>query len=209
MECLPRVRVIDDFLTINEIDKLTKWFSFMPEEAYSLGSQKNLHYHKPTLVRSIIKPKIDGLIGDDYTVGAGSYKADTIPHPHHVDNYRHFGEVLGEYSYTPKHNLTLLIPLNESPHFKTIFWDVFVDGYFKSNGFIEDAWKTSTQTALTAEQITHISEPMRSDLLSVPIDQIVDWKLGSAIISHRYQLHASTDFAKHSLTKKFAVFFID
>jgi hypothetical protein len=205
----PKMQVLNDFLTVGEIEKLQRWFSFISSTPYTLGSQKHLDYHKPGLVRSILKPKIDALLGEDHTMGAGAYKEDTVPHPHHVDNYKHFDEVLDQYEFVPKHNRTLLIPLSEHAGFKTIYWNKFIDGSFKSRGDIPKEWQTDSCQTLDPELISHIDEPMRSDLCRVPIDQIVDWKLGDAHLAHRFQLHASTDFAKLGLTKKFAVFFID
>jgi hypothetical protein len=201
-------QVLQNFLTFGEIEKIIRWFSLVPPLPHSLGQMKHLHYHRPGLIRSMFKSKFDDLLGKDHVLAWGSYKEDSLPHPHHIDNHAYFDH-LGQRSYQKKHNITLVVPLSESRHFKTIFWNRFAETRFPYAGQIPESWQTRDHITLDENLLTHIPDPMRHDLLSVPIDRIVDWQLGDAYLSHRSQLHASNDFAKYSLVKKFLVFGFD
>jgi hypothetical protein len=168
---------------------------------------KTLDYHIETSIPcKIIRPKINEIIGPDHEFSTGSYKEARRPYQLHVDNLV-FHDKLYKFSTSHKHNLVILIPLVEGPHFNTAFFNVWSDVDLGMNKPLPEKYLTGTNN-VDLNLFTHVNEPARSQIPKLPLDNVWSWELGCAIVWDRNQLHSSTDFAKYGLSKKFVVIFL-
>lgn len=198
-------RACDNVFTLEEIDLLRQDQDSRPVASESNKIfNKNLDYHlEDSVPYKIIRPKLNDLIGYDHEFATGSYKEAHNPYQTHVDNSMYHRNY---YSFTnnSKYNVVALIPLVEGPHFNTAFFNLWSEHDLGMGRPLPDNYLTG-HSEINLDPFTHISEPARSQLLKIDVDNIRPWKLGSVIFWDRRQLHCSTDFAKHGLVKKFIV----
>jgi hypothetical protein len=200
--------------TIEEITYLQSHFDAQPythiQEINGVlwCKNKNLDYHIPnTPVYEIVKPKIQNILGN-HEIANGSYKESYFPYAHHIDGYHRpdFKESF-QAKNTMEHDTAFLIPLVENTHFNTISFNCFDPYYETMGGKLKDEWLNSYNN-LNLDDFDHISSEFRQDISKLPVDKIFNWKVGNAFSWKRDQLHASTNFAKYRLVKKFIIIFI-
>jgi hypothetical protein len=201
-------RVYENVFTPKEIKLLQQDQDLRPVNLDTNGIiDKNLDYHiKHSISHKIIRPKINEIIGDDHKFSSGCYKESRRPYQTHVDNSM-FHNRWYKFTTDFNHNLVLLIPLVEGPHFNTAFFNVWSNEDLGMGQLLPEQYLTESNN-IDLSLFTHIEEPARAQILKLSVDNIWQWKLGSAIVWSRDQLHSSTDFAKYGLVKKFAVLFL-
>jgi hypothetical protein len=215
MEKYVKSTVHDHIFSTQELEKLIKWFNQVPE-ADNQGIDpkgninKHLNYDLPiSPVHQIIKPKINELIGPDHIFNSGAYKELRHPYATHIDNTYFISLAIGELTQNKKYEAAVLIPLVEHEKFNTVIFDIDDDKInLPMGGEMPQSWLTVEDNGLDLDDFDHINEPTRSQVKKLPVDFVAKWKLGSLIVWRRNQLHASTNFAKFGLIKKFIIVFI-
>jgi len=169
---------------------------------------KNIDYHKPySRAYKIIKPKLDKIIGPDHQFTNGCYREATKPYATHIDNYA-FHAPFYSFEGAKKYSCAVLIPLLEDPEFRTIVFDVHSHEDLGMGQPLPEKFLTG-HNDLDPAWFSHIEEPARSQISKFTVDKVFNWKLGNMITWSRTQLHASTDFSKFGLCKKFVILWID
>ena len=102
----------------------------------------------------------------------------------------------------------VLIPLLEDPEFRTIVFDVHSQEDLGMGEPLPEQYLTG-KNDLDLGWFTHMEESARSQIPKFSVDKIFNWKLGNMITWPRTKLHASTDFSKFGLCKKFVILWID
>jgi hypothetical protein len=170
---------------------------------------KNLDYQIPgSFCNQIVRPKFDVIIGSDHSINTGSYKEGHLPYPLHFDtNQSHYSKKFTQLNPESQYNCAVLIPLVESPFFKTVSFDI----RYKENQSIMEV-VTSNQTdivnGLDLNEFDHINQDIIPYVPKLPVLEIFNWKIGDVFFWDRDLLHCSTNFQKHNLIKKFLIFFI-
>jgi hypothetical protein len=204
-------KVYNDVFSLDEIRELQAWLDNQPVSAVDNNGQnlnKNLDYHiKFSAPYRIIKPKLDKLIGLDHEFSTGSYKECRGPYQIHIDHYA-FQKNHRSFSDKQTYELALLIPMVEGPEFKTILFDIFDKEYNEMGGPAPESWLTVKDNGLDLNEFGHFNEPTKSQITHIPLDCIIEWQLGSVIQWDRYQLHASSNFARFGAIKKFIIIFL-
>lgn len=215
MEKYVKSTVHDHIFSTQELEKLINWFSQVPladnQGIDPKGNiNKHLNYDLPiSPVYQIIKPKIDEIIGHNHVFNAGSYKELRHPYATHIDNAFYISLSIGEFTQNKKYEAAVLIPLVEHEKFNTVIFDIDDDKIeLPMGGEMPQSWLTVEDNGLNLDDFDHINEPTRSQIKKLPVDFVANWKLGSLIVWRMNQLHASTNFAKFGLIKKFIIVFI-
>lgn len=204
-------KVYKNVFSLDEIRELQAWLDNQPVSAVDAGGSnlnKNIDYHiKFSPPHRIIKPKLDKLIGPDHEFSTGGYKECSSPYQIHIDHYA-FQKNHQSFTNKQTHELALLIPMVEGPEFKTIFFDVFDTEYNEMGAPVPESWLTVEDNGLDLNDFGHVNEPTKLQITHIPLDCVVDWQLGSMLQWDRYQLHASSNFARFGVIKKFIVIFL-
>jgi hypothetical protein len=220
MNNYPKARYIENVFTKAEINQLIDYFAAKPvahRHEPAKTANKNLDYDlHDSLVYQIVRPKLAAILDDpNHKFFAGAYKEYEVPYPLHIDNTVPTASQVFESD--KKHKTAFLIPLMEGEDLYTAMFDVFmpVGHSFKIGTTDEDKVKElrpflhEITSGINLDMFDHIEEPFKSMLPYIPVDKIQKWKLGSVITWHFDQLHCSTNFAKHGITKKFMVIMIN
>jgi hypothetical protein len=97
-----------------------------------------------------------------------------------------------------KHNKALLIPLVEGPDYKPVTFRCYSDA-----NQINKQWLQGKNT-LNFLEYSHCS----NIIIQLPVDVEYAWRLGDILSWDRDQLHASADFTRFGVIKKFLILFI-
>ena len=202
----------ENVFSLEELEKLTNWFNLIPlSENQGLDPQgsvnKQLDYDRPiSLVHKIIRPKINQILGPDHIFSAGSYKELKVPYATHIDNAAYISLSNSEATGDKKYEAAILIPLIENEKFNTVVFDIDDQINLPMGGEMPNSW-LGPENDLDLDDFDHVPEPARSQIKKLPVAFVAQWKLGNVIVWRRNQLHASTNFAKFGLTKKFIIVF--
>ena len=201
------------------IEDLTLLIKHFDSQSYShiqeynntlICKNKNLDYQVPnTPVYNIVRPRIQEILGD-HNISCGSYKESYTPYSTHVDGRMRPDIVDGTITQIEtgfNHDVAIIIPLSESPAFKTVTFKAYDAEYAGMGTALKEEWLHSSNE-LDLNEFDHIDYPVRQDLLKLELDTVFSWQMGDAFSWTRDQLHSSTNFAKHNLVKKFMILFI-
>jgi hypothetical protein len=204
-------KIYKNVFSLDEIRELQTWLADQPVSIVDPGGHnlnKNLDYHiKASAPHRIIKPKLDKLIGSDHEFSTGGYKECSSPYQIHIDHYA-FQKNHQSFANKQTHELALLIPMVEGPEFKTILFDVFDKEYNEMGAPVPESWLTVEDNGLDLNDFGHFKDQTKSQITHIPLDCVFDWHLGSVLQWNRYQLHASSNFARFGAIKKFIVIFL-
>ena len=207
-----RSKVYKNIFTSEDLHSLINFYdSELTEKIYNPHEPGNeiqpLHYDKKySPVYKIIRPKLNQFIGSDHMIHGGGYRKNYTPFGIHADNYNEIS-VVNPVHYKSNHDLAVLVPLVEDPRLKTILFDVRTELKIGFDNPLPESW-LGEQNNLNIEDFDHIYEPTKTQIGKLSVDRVIDWKLGDMIIWDRNQLHASTNFAKFGLFKRFIVIWI-
>lgn len=210
MDFSKQSQAFHDLFTLDEINLLRQDQCHRPVTLWNEKLQqadKSLDYHLPqSVVRRVIKPKLDSIIGADHEFSMGCYMQALKPLPTHIDNYasmtRHHG-----FSYARQYQCSVLIPLAEDPEFRTVIFDVLSEDDLGMGQPLPAQFLTGSND-LDLTWFSHVPEAARCQIPQLPLQMIYQWKLGSMVIWPRTALHTSTDFGKFGLQKKWVIIFI-
>lgn len=200
---------IRNLFTPEEIAILAEDCDSRPLSVYNnvVNINKNLDYHfEGSISNKILKPKLDSVFGEDHYVAQGCYKVNSLPLGTHIDNAGTLYQ-WEKQDLPPRHQVGMIIPLNESEHFATVTFDVYSDSWHGMSELLPAEHETGSND-FDLSRLDHIPEPARSQLKKFNVDQVFQWRLGDAFMWNKNQLHCSTNFAKYGLEKKFVLLFI-
>jgi hypothetical protein len=194
-------KVYTNIFSREEIDLINEFYGSRTVAAVDYWSKnKNLEYHIPEdFSYQLLNPKITQLLGE-HEFATGAYKECVKPYAVHVDAYKiHQGTgTITTFATVQKHNKALLIPLVEGPGYKTVTFKCYSD-----TNQIKQEWLQDKNT-LDFSDYTHCNK----NITQLPVDIEYSWRLGDVLSWDRDQLHASADFTRFGVTKKFLILFI-
>lgn len=194
-------KVYSGILTKQEIDSIIEFYESRPVAAQDEYSKnKNLEYQIPEdFSYQLLNSKLTEILGE-HEFATGAYKECVKPYSIHVDAYRaHEGTgTITTFATVKKHNKALLIPLVEGPGYKTVTFKCYSD-----TNQIKSEWLQDKNTLDFAEY-PHCN----NSITRLPVDVEYAWRLGDILAWDRDQLHASADFTRFGVTKKFLILFI-
>ena len=196
--------IYTNFLTAQDVASILDYYSSKPNANTEKNIvNKNLEYHIPNnFIYKLLYPKLSNILGPNHDFDGGAYKECHVAYPLHVDTSTAHYEV-GSMSLSlqeKKHDLSILIPLDEGTYFKTVTFNIFSED--NHTDLIEYA---QYENDLIAEDFTHDNFDL---IRKLPVDIEFQWKLGDMLVWPRTQWHASTNFASYGLVKKFLILFI-
>jgi hypothetical protein len=210
---------IPDFLTAQEVGLLLDHFDRCPcavektkqhqDKTIIYNRHKNIDYNMTgSLVRQIIYPKLEKIIGP-HTMDNGSLLESHYPYPIHLDTHQDSAK---KNFYCHSHdwkNQAVLISLNEDPCFKTVMFEYFADLLDYSLAPIGDGTITDTIQDPRYENLdlSHLADSQIEFIKNIKITSVYHWKIGSALLWPRNQLHTSTNFYHSAKHKKAVVIF--
>lgn len=218
------VTIIENFISLKEIEAINSYYAnqefknkgFHPEQ------KDKLQWENVTIAawiwKDILNEKVIKLFNGPYTVsvGCGKFQRCYIPFGMHMDSKPKHTNNNPQFSdHWKTEGRALLIPLNEGSNLHTVFWnkqyhtikdqnDDFLafsqlpNDQIKNNGIgelydLEFAWGDKNK-----KLYNHLE-----------VDNVFNWKLGSAATWGRNQLHASTDFTNHVAYKDCLTIFFE
>jgi hypothetical protein len=194
-------KVYTDVFSPEEIQSIIEFYSsksIAAKDQYS--KNKNLEYQIPEdFSYQMLNPKITELLGE-HEFATGAYKECVQPYALHVDGYdaHESTGTITTFATGKKHNAALLIPLVEGLGYKTVTFKCYSD-----NNNIKSEWLGNTNT-LNFEEYQHCNRV----ITRLPVDIEYSWRLGDVLLWNRNQLHASANFTRFGVTKKFLILFI-
>lgn len=210
---------IPDFLTAQEVELLLDHFDRCPYAVENTKQHQNktiiYNRHKNSdynlagsLVREIIYPKLEKIIGP-HMMDNGSLLESHYPYPIHVDTHQDSAKN-NFYSHSHTYqNQAVLISLNEDPCFKTVMFEYFADLLDYSTAPTGDGMITDTiqDPRYDDLDLSHLSDSNIEFIKNIKITSVYHWKIGSALLWPRNQLHMSTNFYHSAKQKKAVVIF--
>lgn len=194
-------KVYHNIFSPEEIDLINKFYEPRPVAAEDYYSKnKNLEYHIPgDFSYQLLNPKITQLLGD-HEFATGAYKECINPYGLHVDDYRVHNATgtITTFATTQQHNKALLIPLVEGQYFKTVTFKCYC-----TDNKMRPEWY-GDKNSLDLNEYCH----EKRDFARLPVDIEYIWSLGDVLAWQRDQMHMSSNFAIHGVTKKFLILFI-
>jgi hypothetical protein len=194
-------KVYSDIFSKQEIDSIIEFFeskSVAAQDEYS--KNKNLEYQIPEdFSYKVLNSRITEILGE-HEFATGAYKECVKPYSLHVDAYKTHEETgtITTFATAKKHNKALLIPLVEGPGYKTVTFKCY-----GNTNQIKQEWLQGKNT-LDFSEYSHCN----NTITQLPVDVEYSWRLGDILSWDRDQLHASADFTRFGVTKKFLILFI-
>lgn len=194
-------KVYSDVFTVKEIESIIKFYESKEIKATDQWSNnKYLEYQIPEdFSYQLLNPRITEILGE-HEFATGAYKECVKPYAIHVDAYKTHEETgtITTFATRKKHNRALLIPLVEGPGYKTVTFKCY-----SNTNQVKQEWLQDINTLDFAE-FPHCS----NNITRLPVDVEYAWQLGDILSWDRDQLHASADFTRFGVTKKFLILFI-
>lgn len=162
----------------------------------------------------VLVPKIKKILGYDFDIHLCCYKISKFPYGLHNDShYENFGKSVGEDididSVIPLSDnsklQTILIPLISGPEYRSLVFDVVDNNLKHMPDDLPNSWLTSNNN-LDIQDLMHIDEPARSQILKMPLEVDYQWEVGDIITWPREKIHCSADFRRYG--KNFKDFII-
>jgi hypothetical protein len=214
-----------NFLSKDEIKEILNWLDTQPysKEATvdhpGLGNitkfrNKNLDFHLDNSpVRRIVFPKLQKIIESAEPTHC-SFLESHYPFTLHVDTVSTFDKHNFYATKNTSTDVTVLIALNESPDFQTVFFDFYADNldeyYDKLNNKLpESATPLPKLDYPGVNDLSHIPVGWQEFLLKNDIKCVnaCTWKEGFAMVWPRRQLHCSSNFLGKGIKQALVLFF--
>jgi hypothetical protein len=194
-------KIYSNVFSQQEIQSIIDFYeskSVAAQDYYS--KNKNLEYQiQEDFSYQLLNTKLTEILGD-HEFATGAYKECIRPYALHVDAYATHKSTgtITTFATEKKHNVALLIPLVDGPGYKTVIFKCYSE-----NNKIQPSWLGNKNT-LNFDDYQHCA----NNITRVPIDVEYSWQLGDILSWDRNQLHASADFTRFGVTKKFLILFI-
>lgn len=216
-------RIIDNFISLEEIKQIKEYYADKPfkSEGTHLDFPDRLQWQNSPIADWIWSDILDKKIIKEFgayqvSSGCGVFQRCSIPFGMHIDSKQRITNEDPQFADTYKtEGFALMIPLDEGPHFCTVFFDE----YFKTDR--EKSISMKNFSDLSDDEIINSgiskiydlefcwADPRRKLQDHYKFDIAFPWKLGQAATWGRTQLHASTDFARHGLYKDCLTIFFE
>jgi hypothetical protein len=211
------VSVFTNVFDAAELQCLIEFYDSMPiinsrhdEHDRVIRHMKNSQYNlEDTDPYKILHPKLQAILGQ-HEFSGGHYMDSHLPFKLHVDSisaYEHNGVKI--FDAPAQQNKGVLIPLIQGPHFHTIFFEHYLDRFV-----FDDLENMLCNTVPPSQDpdwfglMDHHSPDWFNCIRRLTIDRVVNWQLGDVICWPRNQVHCSSNFSKHGLTKQAIVLWI-
>lgn len=209
--------VYDNVFTQDEIDQLIRYYKDLPISSIKylpdgelLRNVKNTNYNlEDQLPYKIIHDKLEKVIGAHHFTG-GHYLDSHQPYILHFDNIDYFKSTgVPVYESDLSKEVGVLIPLVANQNFQTMFFDHHLNSPL-TDDWMKDLAKNSTQVLPTdvLDLLDHHTPEELESIKHFILDGVAEWKIGRVIVWRRNQLHCSSNFAKHGLTKQAIVLWV-
>ena len=212
-----------NLLSSEETDQILSWLENRPytKEKYAPGPDstdilhyrnKNIDFHLPdSVVRQIVFPKLSELLQvPDLTPTHSAFLESHYPFSLHVDTVKTFENKQFSSTNGQSNDRAVLIALNESVNFQTIFFDLHADDldqyYEKIPNMIPDLPAPMYDNV---NDLGHLPNKARNLLQHYGIDRAegVTWKKGMALSWSRQQMHCSSNFYNKGIKQALIMFF--
>lgn len=218
------VSILENFITLDEISTINDYYAtqVFKNKGFHPEYKDKLQWENVTIApwiwKDILNEKVSKLFNGTYTVsvGCGKFQRCYIPFGMHMDSKPKHTNDNPRFSENWKtEGRALLIPLNEGPHLHTVFWNKNYHTIKEQN---DDFMEFSK---LPIDQIKNNDIGKLYDLEfawadknkklynHLELDNVFNWKLGSAATWGRNQLHASTDFTHYNAYKDCLTIFFE
>lgn len=216
-------KIINNFISLEEIEQVNDYYSNIPfaSEGVHTDFPNKIQWQNSPIAdwiwSDILDKKIRKEFGDyEISHGCGVFQRCSMPFGMHIDSKQRITNENPQFADTWKtEGFALAIPLNEDPHFCTVFFDE----YFNTDKEKFDSMKNFSELSDDEVINSGISkiydldfcwdDPRRKLQDHYKFDIAFPWKLGQAATWGRTQLHVSTDFAKHGLYKDCLTIFFE
>lgn len=199
-------RIVENFISLDNIKKIKEYFNERPfdEVGYHPVFPDQLQWANSKLPEwiweKILNPIMHAEFGDfKVSYGSGKFQRCYVPFGMHIDSKAEISKL----DYVPESvGYNVLIPLDESPEFCTIFWEE----HFNTNDEKNKSFMAFNELPNHQVKNNHIGSkynlefcwehPFKKIYNHYQFDCAFEWKLGSMVTWPRTQLHSATDFTK-------------
>ena len=211
------------FITSDEADRILGWLKDQPytKEKFAPTANSNdvnvLHYRNKnidfhldgSLVRQIVYPKLSDIMADPCATH-GAFLESHYPFSLHVDTVKTFDSKNFTAISDESNNRAVLIALNESTDFQTVFFDFYTDDIDQSYANIPELIpELPVPVYDKINDLSHLPNRARNLLAYHSINQAqgVTWQKGMALTWSRQQLHCSSNFYHKGIKQALVLFF--
>jgi hypothetical protein len=212
---------LENFISLEEIRAIKDYYADKPfEKSGLLPGTDRLQWENSPLAEwiktDILHDKLVKLLGPDYKMspGCGVFQRCSYPFAMHVDSKKRIDKSRLD-SECETEGKSLLIPLDEGPHFNTVFWK---EKFYDEEEMYADFARFSALPAVEVKN-NHLGDrynlaycfddPRRKIYNHYELDYVYHWKLGTAGFWDRNQIHAATDFTEHHQYKDAVTIFFE
>jgi len=196
-------KVYRNVLSPQDITALIEFYKSKPDAGTeSHVVNKNFEYQIPEdFSYQLLHSKLEQILGP-HEFDTGAYKECIQPYPLHSDSPETHNKLgtITSFGHGKKLNLAVLIPLVEGDQFRTVVFDCFSKQDLRSK-------LMPIVNQLDREDFTHCTNQWGT-MSHLPVLDVYHWCLGDVFVWDRQQYHASADFARHGLVKKFLIMFV-
>jgi len=191
------MKIIENFLDANEVNQIKEHYknhSFTCD----IGDYANTEVDQE-LFNKILHEKFITLFDSYKITQASIYQRCYLPFGIHTDSKTRMDPTRS----VDTEGVAVLIPLDEGEHFNTVVWKEKCANNEEITQLITDFVNLPNDKV----QNSNITEEVDLDFAwekgernfcnHLTLDGVYNWKLGTAVIWERNQLHASSDFTKH------------
>lgn len=212
-----------NFLSSSETDDILSWLEDRPYTKEKFGPtptssgvdilhfrNKNIDFHlDDSIVRQIVYPKLSGIISTTCPTHS-AFLESHYPFSLHVDTIKTFDSNNFISTNDDSTDRAILIALNESPDFQTVFFDLYTDDldeYYKN--IPEMIPDLPVPVFDQVNDLGHLPNHARNLLSYYSVDraQGFTWQKGMALSWSRRQLHCSSNFYNKGIKQALVMFF--
>jgi hypothetical protein len=213
---------LKNFITLEEIKAIKEFYGHGPYQHSGSHPEDNtkLQWANSPLadwiLKDILHKKLVPVVGENYrvSIGCGVFQRCYVPFGMHIDSKRRI-KPNRQIGAAESPGIALLIPLDEGPHFNTVFWKNYLldddekHKLFKQFIDMPASEVVDNGTGLLCDLEFCWQDPVKKLYDHLEFDTVYNWKLGSAAYWNRNQLHAASDFTKHHLYKDAITIFFE
>ena len=212
-----------NFLSSDEVDEILGWLENKPYSKEKIAPatifnasrdilhfrNKNIDFHlNESVVRQIVYPKLLTIVPGAVPTHS-AFLESHYPFSLHIDTVQTFNSKNLPSTAQDSNDRAVMITLNESPDFQTVFFDLYLDDidrcYNEIPTMVEDL---PVPIYDNVSDLSHLPNKARN-LLSYHCSkaQAFTWKKGMALSWSRRQLHCSSNFYNKGIKQALIMFF--
>jgi len=210
------MQVIENFISLQEIENIKDFYKNQQFD-YDDNSYQ-VSFLASWILQDILHKKIQNIFGN-YTITPWTdvYQRSSLPVAIHNDSKQKIAENFVEISQQPKFSYlmekfttdyqtegqVLLIPLDQGPSLNTVIWKEKYQGKLDQQMMLQNFERLTIDHGLS--KLYDLDHTYNSNIKKwcdyLTLDGIYNWKLGSAAVWDRNQLHCATNFLPHCAHK--------